>query len=273
MPNHLGVNATWGRDQWAAYVLRHLSTESVLLRAGARVVPVRGRIIHIPRTLTDGTAAWTAEGAEIPSSAPTGDQLVLTPKKLANVVSLSRESIEDAPINELDAVGNALTRSVAAAIDARAFSAAVATVLEPAGLRSYAIPGLAGGVTIDNIIRAAGMVESYGAITRAAFVNPADITTLRLAKDSGGRPLLQPDLQSGGAERIAGATLFPTPALAVGNAIVGDVGQIVIGVRRDIEVAFSGDAKFTADSVAARVTARADWGINDIRGLVAITTP
>lgn len=31
MPN-LGVNATWGRQDWAQYVLDHLGTESVLLR-------------------------------------------------------------------------------------------------------------------------------------------------------------------------------------------------------------------------------------------------
>ena len=229
-----------------------------------------GRIAHIPRILTDGTATWTAEGAEIASDAPTGDQLVLTPKKLANVVSLSRESIEDAPVNELDAVGTALTRSVAAAIDARAFSAAAATALEPAGLRSYAIPAQTGGVNIDNVIRAAGTVGTYGAIAGAVFINPADLTTLRLVKDTAGRPLLQPDLQAGGAERIAGATLYPTANLPAGTALVGDDAQVVVGVRRDIEVAFSADAKFTADSVAARVTARADFGINDIRGLVAI---
>lgn len=269
----LGLNATWGRTEWASYVLEHLATASVLLRAGARLVPVRGRITHIPRTLTDGAATWTAEGAEIASSAPTGDTLVLTPKKLANVVSLSRESVEDAPIDELDAVGDALTRSVAQAIDDRAFGTAIATATEPAGLRSYAIPAQAGGVTIDNVIRASGTVASYGAIANAIFVNPADLTTLRLAKDTTNKPLLQPDLQAGGAERIAGATVYPTPTLAVGNVIVADAAQIVVGIRRDVEVSFSSEAKFTADSVAARVTARTDWGINDIRGLVAITTP
>lgn len=268
----LGVNATWGREDWANYVLEHLTTASVLLRAGARLVPVRGRIAHIPRTLTDGTATWTAEGAEIASNAPTGDQLVLTPKKLANVVSLSRESIEDAPVSELDAIGNALARSVAQAIDARGFGALAATATEPAGLRNYAIPAQTGGVNIDNVIRAVGTVESFGAIANAIFVNPTDLTTLRLVKESTGsnKPVLQPDLQAGGAERIAGAIVYPTPNLPAGTAIVGDAGQIVVGVRRDIEVAFSADAKFTSDSVAARVTARADWGWNDIRGAVAI---
>src|SRR3954463_14164828 len=100
----LGVNATWGREDWAAFVLDHLGTQSVLLRAGARLIPVRGRVAHIPRVLSDGTATGVAEGEEIDSSPPDGDTLDLTPKKVANVVSLSNESIEDAPVSELDAV-------------------------------------------------------------------------------------------------------------------------------------------------------------------------
>lgn len=271
MPN-LGLSATWGAEQWANYVLDHLSTESVLLRAGARVVPVAGRIAHIPRVLTDGSASWTPEGEEIPSDAPTGDTIDLTPKKLANLVGLSRESIEDAPIDELDGVGRSLTRSVAAAIDSRAFGTAVATATEPAGLRSYAILAQTGGVTIDNIIRAVGTVEAVGAVANAIFLAPADLTTLRLVKEATGsnKPVLQPDLQAGGAERIAGATVFSTPDLPAGVALVGDSSQIVVGLRRDVAVEFSSEAKFTSDSVVARVTCRTDWAFNDIRGFVAI---
>src|SRR4051794_30389016 len=136
----VGVNATWGQQEWAQFVLDHLSAQSVLLRTGARLVPVRGRVAHIPRVLSDGTATWTAEGDEIGSSPPPGDTPDPAPTKLANVVSLSNESIEDAPVNELDGVGNALPRSVATAIDARAFGNPAATAIEPAGLRSLAIP-------------------------------------------------------------------------------------------------------------------------------------
>jgi HK97 family phage major capsid protein len=271
MPN-LGLNTTWGAEEWAAYVVDHLGAQSVLLRAGARLVPVRGRVAHIPKVLTDGTADWVAEGTEIPSSAPTGDTLDLVPKKLANVVSLSNESIEDAPVNELDAVGNALTRSVATAIDAKAFTADAATAIAPAGLLGLGLTPAVGPVSIDNIITAVGTVEDVGAVASAVFINPLDLTDLRLVKEIAGsnRPVLQPDLQAGGAERIAGATLWPTPTLPRGSAVIGDASQIVVGVRRDIDVQFSAHAKFTADSVVARVTARADWGVNDERGLVLL---
>lgn len=245
----------------------------MLLRSGARRINVVGRKAHIPRVLSDGTVSWVAELAEIPSSAPTGDELVLEPKKLANVVSLSNESINDAPVDELDTVGNALTRAIATALDARAFSAAAATATEPAGLRSQALPAQAGGVTIDNIIRAVGTIAAGGGIATAVYINPGDLTALRLLKDAQGRPLLQPDLQAGGAEMIAGALIFPVPSLPAGIALVAQADQIAVGIRKDATVDFSAHSRFSADAVQARVVARADFGVNDINGLVAVTTP
>ncbi len=270
----LGINATWGAEEWATYVLEHLAVESALLRGGARFIPITGRQAHVPRTLTDGTAAWVPEGTEIPSSAPTGDELVLTPKKAANVVVLSRESVEDAPINELDAVGQALTRSVATALDLVAFSANAGTATTPAGLLSLALPAQTGGVAnLDSYIRAQGTIQAIGGLPTVVYVNPTDLTALRLLKDSTGRGLLEPDAQALGAQRAGGSLFIPTAALAAGTALVADPGQIVVGVRRDVEVAFSTDARFTADSIAARVTARLDLGVGDIRGLVKVTTP
>jgi len=130
-------------------------------------------------------------------------------------------------------------------------------------------------VTIDNIIRAIGTIVASGGVANAVYVNPADLTTLRLVKESTGsnKPVLQPDLQAGGAERIGGAVLFLTPGLAEGTALVAQSDQIVVGVRKDATVDFSAHQKFSADAVVARVVARADWGVNDVNGLVQITTP
>lgn len=268
----LGLNATWGRTDFAAYVLDHLASQSALLRGGARSVPVTGKSLKIPRVLSDGSASWVAEGAEIPSSAPTGDLIELIPKKLANTVSLSNESIADAATNELDQVGLALVRAVATAIDARVFSASAASATAPAGLLSYSLPTGIGAVSIDNIIRAVGVIEAAGGVATTVWVNPADLTDLRLTKVAAGsnQPVLEPDLQAAGAERIAGATLIPTPALATGKAIVADAAQVILGIRKDAEVQFSADAKFTADSVVARVIARVDLAINDTNGLVLL---
>ncbi len=271
MPN-LGLNAAHGAEAWATFVLERLGLESILLRSGARRINVIGAVAHIPRVLTNGGATWTAELVEIPSNAPTGDELVLTPRKLANVVALSNESVSDAPVDELDTVGAALTRAIATEVDARAFSASAATAVAPAGLLSLTLPTQTGGAgVIDSYLRAIGTIEAAGGRATSIYIAPADLTVLRISKDTSGRPLLQPDLQAGGAERIGGAVLYATPGIAAGTALVADASQIVVGIRKDAEVTFSAHARFTSDAVVARVVARVDFGVNDISGLVRVT--
>lgn len=268
----LGLNATHSQETWARYVLERLTVTSALLRGGARFVPISGRVAHIPRILSDGSAVFVGELAEIPSSAPTGDDLVLTPLKLANTVVLSSESISDSPVGELDQVGNALARSIATAIDNRLFSSSAGTAIAPAGLLP-SIPLAVGPVSIDNIIRAIGAAEAVGGKATTVWINPQDLTDLRLTKTAltgSNQPVLQPDLQEPGAVRIGGALLVSTPALPVATAIVGDASQIIVGVRKDVQVEFSAHARFTSDGIVARCTARTAWGLNDSRGLVKI---
>ncbi len=85
------------------------------------------------------------------------------------------------------------------------------------------------------------------------------------------KPVLQRDLQAGGAERLVGATFFSTPGIAAGTALVADASQIVVGLRQDAEVKFSEHQKFTADAVVARIIARVDFGLNDLAGVVKVT--
>ena len=73
-------------------------------------------------------------------------------------------------------------------------------------------------------------------------------------------------------ERIAGATLFATPALNAGEALVADTRYPVLAVRRDASVDFSEDALFTVDGVVARVTMRVDC-VGDPEAFAVIGTP
>jgi HK97 family phage major capsid protein len=271
----LGITATWGQEQWANYVLTHLVEESALARAGARVIPVSGKSISVPRTLTDGVAAWVAELAEIPSDSPTGDVLTLTPKKAANTVVLSNESIADAPVDELNAVGTAMTRSVARALDLKAFSDDLVSATAPAGLLTASVPTVTGGVaTIDPFLTAISEINSVGGRANAIIAHPDDVLVLQLLKEATGseRQLLQPDPSLPGVYSIGGVPIISTSAKDAGTALVVDGSQVVIAVSKNVEVSFSAHSKFTADAVVARIVTRTDFGWNDIRGGRLVTT-
>jgi HK97 family phage major capsid protein len=273
MPD-VGINSTFGQQTWANYILEALQVESALVRGGARFIPITGRVAHVPRLLLDATADWIDEGQEFPTDAPEADTLDLTPRKIGLVCSLSNESVDDAPVSELDLVGRSLTRSVAQAIDNRAFSTGTASSRLPAGLLT-AIPAGPAEISPDAITTAVGTVEAVGGIANVVWINPTDLTGLRLLKAGDGSevPLLEPDVQAGGAQNINGALFVPTPAMPAGTAVVGDAAQVVVAIRRDVVVEFSGDAKFTSDTTVARVKARVDFGINDPRGLVKLVNP
>lgn len=133
----------WGQESWSNQLIESLTLESVVLQAGATRIVGEGRTIHVPRLLVDPDADWVAELTELPSDAGDADEIELVLKKIGNVVELSRESIEDSPLDQLDAVGRAMVRGLAKKVDARFFSNSAATAIAPAGLLSYTLPGSA----------------------------------------------------------------------------------------------------------------------------------
>ena len=261
----VGLTNTWGKEDWSAVLIEALSLESAVLRSNANRVVADGRIVHVPRLLVAPDADWVAELAELPSDAGDADTLDLTPKKIGNVIELSRESIEDSPVSELDAVGRALVRGVAAKADAKFFSNAAATATAPAGLRSYALPGSATpNPDVPGILDAIGAIAAVGGVADTAFVAPADLTAIRKSVVSGGYAISDPTAP--GVELVGGAQLIPAP-LTAGTAIVCESRFISLAIRRDASVDFSEDSAFTRDAVAARVTMRVDWAPSDVNAL------
>lgn len=113
-----GLGAAISPEQWAAYVLTHLSAQSVVLASGATRVDTPNRVVNVPKVLTDGQADWFGELEEIVTAEPTGDDLVLEPKKCAALTRLSSEAVNDSNPSVLDAVGTAMTRAVSLKADA-----------------------------------------------------------------------------------------------------------------------------------------------------------
>lgn len=263
-----GLSTTWGRSDWSAVVIEALILESALLKSGATRVVTDARIQNVPRLKIHPVSQWVAELQEIPSDSGDADILSLVPRKIGNVISVSTESVEDASVDELQEVANSMVRGLATAIDAAAFSNAAATSLTPAGLLSYALPGTGAGgtVNIDSIITGVGAVGGHGGVADTCFLNPADLTALRLAKTTINGYILAPDaadLEGQPTVRVAGCQLLPTNGLSPGHALVCEARYVQTAIRRDASVDFSGDAQFTADAITARLTMRVDWNIGD----------
>ena len=263
-----GLATTYGAEQWSATLIESLTLQSALLRAGATRVTTDSRVVHCPRLKVNPAASWVAEAAPIPGDAGDADTLTLVPRKCADVLTLSNESISDASIDQLSAIGAAMIRGVATQVDAAAFSANAATATVPAGLLSYALPGTGAGglIDIDHLLDGIGQIESHGGVPDTAFMHPTDITVLRKLKSTQNVYLLAPDaasVEGAPSTRVGGCQLIPSAGLAAGKVLICEARFISVAIRKDASVAFSGDSAFTSDSTVARVTMRLDWAPSD----------
>ena len=76
-----GLGSGISPQEWAKFVLEHLTAQSVVLASGATRVDTTYRIVHIPRVKTDGSAEWFNELDTLNVGDPTRDELVLTRRR------------------------------------------------------------------------------------------------------------------------------------------------------------------------------------------------
>ena len=264
-----GLGAAVTPEEWARYVLDHLSAASVLLASGATEIRTSAKAVHVPRVLTDDGAVWLDELEEIPEGPPTGDELLLTPRKVAKLVKLSNESVNDSDPAVLDVVGTAMVRGVGLEADRAMFAGTGGK--QPLGIlnQAPALPGFDGAPDYAGLVSGAGLVRAAGGTPNVVYVNPADLTALQLATGTDDRPLIG-DPTQGAPPVIAGLAVWATPATPAGTAIVAQADQIVVAVREDASVVVSEHALFTSDGSVARVIARLDVGVNDPDGLCVV---
>lgn len=100
----------------SAALIDRLRKQSVLIRAGARTVPLTSDTNVIAKLLTDPAPAWRAEAGAVAASDPTFGAVTLAPKSLAVLVKFSRELLQDS-INIEAALVNAITQAMALEVD------------------------------------------------------------------------------------------------------------------------------------------------------------
>jgi hypothetical protein len=142
---------------FVATLAGHSAAASVF-REGLQLSFGRAGQINVPTILGDPSlAAFVAEGFPIPVvQGKVEPLLMLTPRKLATIVVLTTEMVASSNVETL--MHDALTRSVAIALDAALFDANAADVNRPSGLRS-GVTALAASTAPDPVIALLNDVE------------------------------------------------------------------------------------------------------------------
>lgn len=273
-------------EEQGSNVIQDLIANSAVERF-ARREAMASRTKSVPRFVGDAPVV-VAEGAEIPASAPTLDEIVLTAKKYAQLIHISEEDVNDSLVDVLSTYkrewasrwarkfDNACLGVTADADgdDGQPFGSLYNVVTDFNTASNIITTG--GAMSYDDLNSALGLVEAsskFDAANTVWMAHPKMLKEIR-GMVKGNSDLVLPDPLAGtpgslfgyplvvsyGAAKSAAATDNPTgnPLLIVGNR-----QMLINGVRGGVESVVSRDAEFARDGVVLKTRIRRGFAVAD----------
>lgn len=248
-------------------------TASVAARV-ARRVNINASELRVPSITEDPSAAWVAEGAEIPASDATVAEITVTPAKLAGLSVITRELADDSSPAAAEVVGQGLARDLARQVD-KAFFGNLSGVA-PKGLESLAgvtaVNAGAAWTNVDPFAEGAAAAEGVGADLAAWVAHPDDALALAKLKTGTGSnlPLLAQDPTQPARRVLAGLPLYVSSAVTAGTIWGLDPTRALLVVRDGAEVTADASVYFSSDRVAVRARLRVGFGFPDPAAIVKV---
>lgn len=241
---------------------------SIVVRAGARTVAMPTSEFDLLRVTGDPTIGWFAENQTITGSGPTFGRLKFRARKMACLIPISRELVEDAA-NAPQEIERLMRLAMGQELD-RAALFGDGSDNEPTGLFNAAgvqeISGMSPpeSITWDALLDAIQLVEDVNGVPNAYAVNARKKRILAGQKDQELRYISAPT-------DVAALAHFTTNKLANTQAVLGDFAQILIGARTGVELTVSTDAKFAEDQLVLKIRWRGDVQFAQPQHLVKFT--
>lgn len=248
-------------DGYSSIIIQPLDAQNVAIKAST-LIPTDKHRVHIPKLLTDPTASWVAEGAEIDVSGATVDDLVVTPTKTAGVVIITKEASEDTTPAAAELLGQRLAQAVSKNIDTAFFGTKGSDPVRPAGLEDLAgvtnVPAGTAWKDLDPFTDAQAAVEGLGLGISNFVANPADAKALAKLRVQAGSnlPLLGTDPTQPTRRQINGVPLLVSPAVTAGTIWGIPTERAYVVRRSDVELTKDASVYFTTDRIAIRATLR-----------------
>jgi HK97 family phage major capsid protein len=257
----------------ASEFIDKLRAKTVVFQAGARTVPMTSDNLAIARITGDPTVAWTAENAEITASDPTFDAVTLAPKKLACLVKVSRELLEDS-VNISAALEAAFIGAMSTEMD-RALLFGSGSSNQPTGL--FNISGInstsmgTNGATPANYDDLIGLLYEIqldnGADPSVFVMHPRTNKTYATLKDANNNPLVEPEMSK--AVRRLVTTAVPidqdqgTATGVCSTVLTGDFSKMLVGIRTSMELRLLQERYAEFDQVGFLARLRVDVAVEN----------
>lgn len=255
-------------DTATALIIKPLREQSIAFNPFVSTTVVTGSVTwRAPRLDKDVTAAFVAEGEEIPLSDVVFSEIEVTPAKAAALSVISRELADDSSPDAQAVIGQSMVADLVRVVN-KAFMG---------NLPAPAPKGLGSVITattvpldlanLDSFSEAQAAAEGVGSNITAFLISPADaLTVAQLKTGSGSNQDLLADKRT-----VNGVPLIVSRDLPAGTVYAVDSTKLYSVLREDVTLDTSKDAFFTSDKLAVRSTIRVGFGFADPAAIVKMT--
>lgn len=262
-----------------AYLLQPIERDAVAMQV-ATVVPTSANSYRIPVPGDEPSADWVAEGDEIAPSEASFGEVVVTPRKVAGLVAVTRELAEDSSPEAADQVGQLLAADIATKVDLAFFG----NLADPAPKGLASLLTTAGNVQVvdagtefqdlDAFEEAVALSENAGGSVNHFVANPLDALALAKLKVAVGsnQALLGANPATPTQRVIGGVPLLRSAAVPVGTVWALPQRWVTVVVREDATIEYDKSAFFTSDRIAVKAIMRVGFGFPKLSTIVKITT-
>ena len=251
-------------DEFHRQLIQALEEYNIMRRL-ARVIRTSSGDLQIPVVATKGTASWVDEAGEIPTSDGSFGQVLLSAYKLATMIKVSHELLNDSAFPLESFLAQDFGRRIGT-LEEEAFLVGNGTK-KPTGVLVGAGVGKTAGsptaITFDDVMDLYHSLKSPYR-NKAVFVaNDLTVKALRKLKDNSGQYLWQPSLVAGTPDTVLGrpihvSSYMPTIAAEAKIMAFGDFSYYWIADRQGRTFERLNELFAQTDQVGFKATQRVD---------------
>lgn len=290
-----GVNTAGGYlvpEEFEAEVIRKLSNDVAVRRAGARVFTMSSNRLEVPIETARNSGGWIAEGAAYTEQDTALNQVALTPYKYTRLIKTTEELLEDSAVNLADYFAVVFAEDFAEAED-KAFLQGTGTN-QPSGIlldanitKNDPASTTWGDKTADfgpdDVIAHFYSLRAPYRRNASWIVNSTTAQILRSMKDGNGQ-YIWTGSAPGGIANGEPAQILGRPVIVSDNItddatngnqiILGDFRYYLIGQRRGLTIQRSDDYAFNTGHITFRASLRVDGKVSQAEAFkVLINAP
>lgn len=269
-----------------------LLTYGAFKTVDVRSVPV-GKAVEIPVKTARVLFQFVDEDSQISADATkAGSRLTVTPKKIAALVPISRELLEDNDLGLMADLMEDFAEGFGLRMDYLAFAADASSAGDDGGFTGMFAGGTAvtaasattvGAMAFTDVLKCLTGIDP-AVLQRAStrwWIHPTIIAKMLSIVDSNGRPIFLNALEApsyGGIGSIFGYAVTPagaapsTDSAAKLVAAFGDGNAMALRLRRDLEISTSEHFNFDKDEYTFRATARVGARVKKATAIAVLKT-